>query len=163
MESVMTPLPHESAELTQIYGRRFDAHVAYRNKVWKVLTTEFFARYIGPGDTVLDLGCGYGEFINNMRCGKKYAMDLNPAAKKYLLPEAEFLQQDCSQPWSLTADSLDVVFTSNFFEHLPSRKSLADTLLQAKRCAAGAGSLLSDRTSNMWAAPTGISGIITSP
>jgi SAM-dependent methyltransferase len=124
----------EPSELDQIYSRRFDAHVAYRTEVWKILTSKFFSRYIDPGCTVLDLGCGYGEFINNIRCAKKYAMDLNPKAGQFLSPEVSFLQQDCSEPWSLPGESLDVVFTSNFFEHLPSRKSLADTLLQAKRC-----------------------------
>lgn len=52
-----------------------------------------------------------------------------------------FLQQDCSQPWPLAIDSLDVVFTGNFFEHLASRKVLAETLLQARRCLRAGGRL----------------------
>jgi SAM-dependent methyltransferase len=120
--------------LEQIYSRRFDAHVAYRNAVWKVLTGRFFPRYIEPQATVLDVGCGYGEFINNVVCAKKYAMDLNPNARTYLAPGIEFLHQDCSQRWDLPDDSVDVVFTSNFLEHLPSRQAIADTLLQAQRC-----------------------------
>jgi SAM-dependent methyltransferase len=138
----MEPLPHDSVELSQIYGRRFDDHVAYRNEVWKVLTSEFFTRYIQPGDTVLELGCGYGEFINNIRCRKKYAIDLNPTARKYLSPEIDFLQQDCSKSWEIAANSVDVVFTSNFFEHLPSRKELADTLVHARNCLRAGGRLI---------------------
>ena len=83
----------ESAELAQIYRRRFDAHVAYRQVVWRVLTERFLSRYIDSGATVLDLGCGYGEFSNNIRCAKKYAMDLNPTAREYLGAGIEFLQQ----------------------------------------------------------------------
>jgi hypothetical protein len=32
----------------------------------------------------LDLGCGYGEFVNNIRCGMKFAMDMNPGARAHL-------------------------------------------------------------------------------
>jgi SAM-dependent methyltransferase len=138
----MTPQSGESAELAQIYSRRFDAHVAYRQAVWKVLIERFLSRYIDPSATVLDLGCGYGEFSNNIRCARKYAMDLNPTARDYLGPGIQFLQQDCSQTWQLPDESLDVVFTSNFFEHLPTRKALADTLLQARRCLRKGGRLI---------------------
>jgi SAM-dependent methyltransferase len=61
-------------------------------------------------------------------------MDLNPNAQNYLAPGIEFLHQDCSHLWNLRDESLDVVMTSNFLEHLPSRQAIADTLLQAKRC-----------------------------
>lgn len=131
--------PHGQNELAEIYSRRFDAHVAYRNAVWKVLADRFFPRYIAPAATLLDLGCGYGEFINNIQCGKKYAMDLNPNARGYLAAAIEFFLQDCSQPWGLADESLDVVMTSNFLEHLPSRQAIADTLAQAKRCLKSGG------------------------
>ncbi len=72
-------------------------------------------------DTVLDLGCGYGEFINTIRCRNKYAMDLNPDAPRFLSQDITFLHQDCSRRWQLPDASLDVVFTSNFFEHLPDK------------------------------------------
>jgi SAM-dependent methyltransferase len=69
---------------------------------------------------VLDLGCGYGEFINNVPAQRKFAMDLNPESRKHLGRDIEFFEQDCSAPWPLADDSLETVFTSNFFEHLPS-------------------------------------------
>jgi SAM-dependent methyltransferase len=61
-------------------------------------------------------------------------MDLNPTTGRILAPEVRFLQQDCSQEWPLPEDCLDVVFTSNFFEHLPEKRALAATLTQAHRC-----------------------------
>jgi len=134
--------PQQSDQLTEIYSRRFDAHLEYRNKVWHVLAQRFFSRYINPDATVFDLGCGYGQFINNIHCAKKYAMDLNPNARRYLAPDVTFLQQDCSQPWKLQADSIDVVFTSNFFEHLPSRDLLAATLLETRRCLRPGGRII---------------------
>ena len=36
----------------------------------------FFSRWIPADATVLDLGCGYCEFINAVRARKKYAMDV---------------------------------------------------------------------------------------
>jgi SAM-dependent methyltransferase len=84
--------------------------------------------------TVFDLGCGWGEFINAIRADKKYAMDLNPESPEHLKPEVIFLHQDCSAPWPLEEESLDVVFTSNFFEHLPSKDRLSLTVKEARRC-----------------------------
>jgi SAM-dependent methyltransferase len=99
-----------------------------------VVVSSWLARYIAPQAEVLDLGCGYGEFINNVVCRKKYAIDLNVRAKDFLDQGVTFFGQDCSAPWPFGDDSLDVVFTSNFFEHLPSKEALTDTLEQAKRC-----------------------------
>ena len=121
-------------ELESIYSQRFDEHIAYRNKVWRVLVAEFFSRYVESNAIVLDLGCGYGEFINNVICRQKYGMDLNPRAKSYLREEVTFLEQDCSDLWPFPDASLDLVFTSNFFEHLISKEALSNTLTQAARC-----------------------------
>ncbi len=59
------------------------------------------------GLRVVDLGCGYGEFINNIRCASKFAMDMNPGARTHLNPDIRFIEQDCSLPWDLPSDSLD--------------------------------------------------------
>jgi SAM-dependent methyltransferase len=129
----VTQPTHDSNELKRIYSKRFNDHIAYRNQVWKVLTASFFSRYVSPEDRVLDLGCGYGEFINNIVCGSKIAMDMNPGARDRLQPEIRFIEQDCSMSWGLPAESVDVIFTSNFFEHLPSKRALSNTLTQAHR------------------------------
>ena len=119
---------NSARELQKMYGARFAQNLAYRRKVWNVLVPSFFQKYVAPGDAVLDLGCGYGEFINTIRCGKKLAMDLNPDAPKYLDSSVRFLEQDCSSRWQVEDASLHVVFTSNFFEHLPDKAALGRTL-----------------------------------
>ena len=88
---------------------------------------------------MLDLGCGYGEFINNVAAAKKYAMDLNPSAKDNVNPGIEVLEQDCSLAWPLADNSLDVVFSSNFLEHLRTKDSLQETLSEVFRCLKPAG------------------------
>src|SRR5690349_6056721 len=107
----------DPTELQSIYEHRFSAMLRYRTEVWQVLTSAFFQKYVRPDATVLDLGCGYGEFINHIRCGRKLGMDLNPRSPEFLAKDVQFLQQDCSTRWNLPDGSLDVVFTSNFFEH----------------------------------------------
>lgn len=132
----------DSQQLKAIYARRFDATAEYRNEIWKRLTAHFFNRWVRPQHDVLDLGCGYGEFINNIQCARKWAMDLNPETARRLRPEVTFLAQDCSAEWPLPPDSLDIVFTSNFFEHLPDKACLTRTLQQARRCLKPGGRLI---------------------
>jgi len=129
-------------ELQKIYGARFASNIAYRQRVWNILVPDFFQKFVRPAATVLDLGCGYGEFINNVRCGRKLAMDLNPDAPKYLEQGVRFLEQDCSTRWELDDSSLDVVFTSNFFEHLPDKAALGRTLDEIFRCLAPGGKIV---------------------
>lgn len=128
--------------LSKIYDRRFQRTSAYRKRVWQVLTTRFFNRWVAAGSTVLDLGCGYGEFINQVVAARKFAMDLNPDAPTHLDSGVSFLEQDCSERWEVADDTLDVVFTSNFFEHLPDKNRLRQTLAEAYRCLKAGGRLI---------------------
>lgn len=129
-------------EVQTIYHQRFAGKQAYRQRVWSVLTADFFQNWIQPSGSVLDLGCGYGEFINQIQARQKYGMDLNPDSGSMLRPEVKFIQQDCSQLWPLPENSLDAVFTSNFFEHLPDKATLGRTLDQARRCLRTGGRLI---------------------
>jgi SAM-dependent methyltransferase len=133
---------NQPEELRRIYGARFEKNLDYRKRVWSVLVPEFFQKHIPATAAVLDLGCGYGEFINTVRCGRKLAMDLNPDASRFLDKDVQLLQQDCSTRWPCDAGSLDIVFTSNFFEHLPSRNALKLTLEEAFRCLKPGGKLI---------------------
>jgi SAM-dependent methyltransferase len=135
-------LPHNESDLSRIYAHRFATNLDYRKRVWRVLIDSFFQQYVPRDATVLDLGCGYGEFINQVHAGRKCAMDLNPDAPSYLSAEVEFIRQDCSQPWQVGQASLDVVFTSNFFEHLPDKAALGRTLDQAHQALKPSGLLI---------------------
>jgi SAM-dependent methyltransferase len=133
---------HTPEDLQRIYGARFLSNLEYRKDVWAALVSGWFAQYVKTGDTVLDLGSGYGEFINTVRCGEKLAMDLNPDAPRFLGADVRFLQQDCAERWPLSDQSLDVVFTSNFFEHLPDKAALGRTLDEIRRCLRPGGRLV---------------------
>jgi SAM-dependent methyltransferase len=137
----MTPAPHSSSDLKQLYAARFAGKTEYRQKVWRELCA-YFGKWIPRDAAVLDLGCGYCEFINNVTCGRKFGMDLNPDAGSFAAPEVNILAQDCSVEWNVPSGRLDVVFTSNFFEHLPTKSALEHTLEQAHRALADGGKLI---------------------
>lgn len=81
---------HDASDLKRIYEARFSASLAYRKKVWEILVADFFQRYVARGDTVLDLGCGYGEFINVLRCGKNLPWTLIRMRQNTLIRQYSF-------------------------------------------------------------------------
>jgi SAM-dependent methyltransferase len=128
--------------LKEQYQLRFADLQEYREKVWQVLCSDYFSRFIPRESVILDLGAGWGEFVNNITAARKYAMDLNPATPEHLAPGITFLHQDCSQQWELPPESLDVVFTSNFLEHLFDKPSIERTVSEAYRCLKNDGILI---------------------
>lgn len=130
------------AELAREYAARFAGAADYRRAVWRVLTADFFQPIIGPNAVVLDLGCGWGEFINQIQAARKIGMDLNPETRGRLEAGVEFLEQDCAKPWALRDGELDVVFTSNFLEHLRTKDDLRATLAEAQRCLKPGGRII---------------------
>jgi SAM-dependent methyltransferase len=129
-------------DLGKEYQQRFASLSSYRDSVWRVLVSEFFQRYVDPSSTVLELGSGWGEFIRHIHARRKIAMDLNPEMPSHVGSGIETVLQDCSRPWDIADSSLDIVFTSNFFEHLPDKDALRRTLLEAKRCLKDGGRII---------------------
>lgn len=142
MTPAETPPAHSAEDLQRIYRDRFLEREEYRKAVWRVLIEECLGRYLDSATAVLDLGCGYGEFINQVSAPERYAMDLNPDLPRRVEPAVKPLLQDCSRPWPLRGESLDLVFTSNFFEHLPDKAALGRTLDEAHRCLRPGGRLV---------------------
>lgn len=125
-----------------IYADRFDKDAAKREVMWKILCKDYFQKFIKSSDTVLDLAAGYCEFINNIKCGKKIAVDLNEKTKVKANGDVKVYQAlSTALPKSLTG-KVDVVFTSNFFEHLDSKNELIDTLKEVHRILKPGGRLM---------------------
>lgn len=117
-------------ELSKLYKIRFTQDQLLRkNAIWQVICGSFLQRFIKTSDTVVDIACGYGEFINNISANKKIAVDLNTDAQNYLDSDIEFHECEATSFGSEITDQVDVVFTSNFLEHLPDKKTL-DLLLE---------------------------------
>lgn len=135
-------MSESNSSLAEQYQLRFASNKAYRDGVWQILCADFFQQFIPASAAVLDLGAGWGEFISNIRCARKFAMDLNPDTAGNIPPEAQFLNQDCSQTWQLNSAELDVVFTSNFLEHLPDKQRIEAAIAEAFRCLKPGGSII---------------------
>jgi len=111
-------------ELRRLYWNRFAERQRGRRRIWQVLAREFFQRWIKPTDVLLDLGAGYGEFLQSIKAGRKLGVDANPQAAEIWGNQIEPLGFDVTAAWPIPPGSIDCVFTSNFFEHLPDKRSL---------------------------------------
>lgn len=119
------------SSLDRIYRARFLASgLEKRRVVWQTLCRHFFSRHVRPTDAVLDLACGYGEFVNNIEAARKFAVDLNRDSPSHLAPDVAFHYGPADDLDFVPDASLDVVFTSNFLEHLPD-KAACDRVLGA--------------------------------
>src|SRR5262245_58452684 len=119
------------ADVQSIYRARFGiTGLEKRDKVWKVLCDAYFSKLISPEATVLDLACGYGEFINNIKAANKYAVDLNTDSPKYLQQDVIFKNSVATDLSFVGPDTIDVAFTSNFLEHLKD-KAECDQVLKS--------------------------------
>jgi SAM-dependent methyltransferase len=109
-------------QLARLYQYRFrEADVAEKRRIWRVLCRYYFQRLVGENRVVVDLACGYGEFINAIAARVKYGIDLNPDSRGHLAPEVAFINAPAHDT-GLEAGCADVVFTSNFLEHLRSKE-----------------------------------------
>jgi len=112
-------------DLSSLYNIRFAKNQLFRkNEIWRVICKVFLNRFVKQSDVVVDVACGYGEFINNISAQKKIAIDLNPNTKAYLKPEIEFHECKATELSSVILGAADVIFTSNFLEHLPDKETL---------------------------------------
>jgi len=123
----------QADDLASIYRNRFnEADLPAKRAIWRVLCRDFFQRYVDPGDAVLDLACGFGEFINNIAAARKIGVDVNPDTPHHLAAGIEFLATPADD-LSLASGTIDVVFTSNFLEHLPDKAALKRVFAEVYR------------------------------
>lgn len=123
----------DKTNLDALYQQRFPREeLARKAAIWRVLCEDFFQRYIPADATVLDLACGYGEFINNIEAANKLAVDLNPDSRDQLSGDVRFEQIGALDIGQALRDEADVVFTSNFLEHLADKSELEALLAQVR-------------------------------
>ena len=103
-----------------------------REVLWKTLYDAYFCKLIGRDDCVLELGAGYGHFINQVRCRRRIAVDQWDGFVKYVDSGVEAKVGRADDLSFLDDSSVDFVFASNLFEHLTQRE-FATVLDQLKR------------------------------
>jgi len=131
----------DSDSLADLYGHRFEGEAANRDDIWRVLCSDYFQKWVPPESTVLDLAAGHCEFVNNIRAARRIAVDLNPQVVERAAEgvEAHVLRSD--ELTAFESGTIDRVFVSNFFEHIP-RSVILDTLAEVHRVLAPTGLLM---------------------
>jgi SAM-dependent methyltransferase len=129
--------------LSPLYAHRFpERELARKAAVWDVLRRHVFARWIRPDDTVLDVGAGFCEFINAVEAKRRVAVDLNPDTPRHAAVGVEVRTTPADQLGFLRDGEVDVAFTSNFFEHLPSKAALTAVVEEIFRVLRPGGRLI---------------------
>lgn len=117
-------------DLASLYRFRFkEADLPGKMRIWECLCRHFFQQFVPVDGSVLDVACGYGEFINNIKAKQKFAIDLNPDTPNFVSQDVVFQATRADQITGIADASIDTAFTSNFLEHLES-KSACDSVLR---------------------------------
>ena len=115
-------------------------HDSRRETLWKTLCESHFQRFVRPEDTVLELGCGYGDFINNIQCAIKIGVDRWSGIAEYLNPGVRAEVGEITNLSCIASHSVDFVFASNIFEHL-TKAEMAECLSEVRRVLRPEGTL----------------------
>jgi ubiquinone/menaquinone biosynthesis C-methylase UbiE len=111
-----------------------------RDVLWRTLCEHHFSRIISESDCVLELGAGYGHFINHVKAKRRIALDSWDGFIQYLQPGIEGHIGSVTDLSFLASSSVDFVFASNLFEHI-SQEELASVLRQLERVMTSKGTL----------------------
>ncbi|MGC1185403.1 MAG: methyltransferase domain-containing protein [Candidatus Dormiibacterota bacterium] len=129
--SAASGLPAE--ELESVYERRFNTADSNRKDgVWAEIVLHL-QRYIPVNSCVLDLACDRGAFIRHVVARERWASDLRDV-RASLPEEVHFVQSSgLALASELPNKYFDVVFMSNYLEHLLSRSEVVNQLGVAHR------------------------------
>jgi len=124
---------------TEYFETRF-AHDERRETLWRVLWESVFRSWISPQDSVLELGAGYGHFINQVVARRRIALDMWEGFGKFLKPGIEAQVGPVTDLSFLGPKSVDFAFASNLFEHI-THEDLAEVLRQLRESLTERGTL----------------------
>jgi len=91
---------------------------ARREILWRSLFQFYFRRWIRPEDCVLELGAGYGHFINNVIARRRIALDIWTEMPSFVQQDVESHVGSVTDLSFLESGSVDFAFASNLFEHI---------------------------------------------
>lgn len=129
-----------SAEAEDYFRTRL-AHDDKRRVLWATLVHQFFQPMVRPNDTVLELGAGWCDFINEVRARRRIAVDVWSGIEDQAADGVETHVSSVTDLSFLADDSVDLVFASNLFEHLTVEEVDA-TVAEAERILTPGGRLV---------------------
>ena len=104
---------------------------ARREVLWKTLCESYFQPLIPSDACVLELGAGYGHFLNHIRCARRIGVDAWEGMTGYLDSGVIAHVGNVTDLSMIPKQSVDFVFASNLFEHL-TQKDFATVLEQLR-------------------------------
>jgi SAM-dependent methyltransferase len=116
------------------------SHDPRREVLWRTLVRYYFSRLISESDCVLELGAGYGHFINQVVAARRIALDAWDGFVNYLQSGIESRIGNVVDLSFLAPSSVNFAFASNLFEHI-SQEDFASVLCQLKRVLVSNGTL----------------------
>lgn len=111
-----------------------------REVLWRCLWRYRFSAMVGPEDCVLDLGAGYGDFINAAVARRRIAVDAWDGFPAHLAPGVEHRVGSVTDLDFIAGGAVDFAFASNVFEHL-TRDEFAIVLAALRRILSARGTL----------------------
>ena len=121
------------------FASRF-SYDPHRAGVWREIA-RFVENDLAGKDSILETGCGYGDFINQVGVHTKHAIDLNDAVREHLAEDVKFTHGDCTDLSFLQDETVQNVFAGNLLEHLDSEQ-LRLLLREIRRVLTPGGRLL---------------------
>jgi ubiquinone/menaquinone biosynthesis C-methylase UbiE len=105
-----------------------------RRKLWKAIVEGSLQGMLslGPEGRLLDVGSGWGEFVNAVECPHKFAIDFDSSFARFVADGVAFSVQDM-RFLAFPDAFFDVVFASNVLEHLRTRDDVLRALAEFHR------------------------------
>ena len=112
-----------------------------RSVVWREIV-RFLRSFLNGKHTVLDLGAGYCDFINNVTAPERVAVDISPDFANFADTSVRTVRSEVTHLSAVQANTVDVVFASNLLEHLTDA-DLDTTMSEVKRILKNGGLFIS--------------------
>ena len=129
-------------DLDRVYEHRFGGTSREtKDAIWQEVAA-FLQRWIRRDDSVLDLACDRGYFIRHIEARERWATDIRDMSEA-VGPDVHFVRVDGMHLSSaLPADHFDVVFVSNYLEHLASSDAVIAQLSEVRSVLKTGGRLI---------------------
>jgi SAM-dependent methyltransferase len=102
-----------------------------REVLWATLCECYFQKLVSSDDCVLEIGAGYGHFINNIRAKRRIGLDSWPGMRGFLQAGVEGIVSTATDLSAIDDGAVNFVLASNVFEHL-TRTELTAALNQIR-------------------------------
>jgi SAM-dependent methyltransferase len=134
VEPEREPPIRQSAPAETVYDLRFgERERSAKEAVWREIGRFLQRRFIPTDARVMDIATDTGYFIRNIAAAERWASDLRDTSAS-MPTDVRFLQADGLALAEVAPnDHFDIVFMSNYLEHLDSAESVIEQLRVARR------------------------------